>query len=60
MFSYFKEPAYCVPKQCKRVPFSSASSPAFVIGGVLDDSHSNRDEMEFWCGFYLHFLYGQG
>jgi hypothetical protein len=34
--------------------------PTFVVGGVFDDSHSNRSEVESWCGFDLHFLYGQG
>jgi hypothetical protein len=27
-----------------RVPFSPASSPTFVVGGVLDGSYSNRSE----------------
>jgi hypothetical protein len=43
-----------------RVRFSPASSPTFVVGGVLDDSHSNMGEVESWHGFDLHFLYGQG
>jgi hypothetical protein len=47
-------------QQCMRVPFSSASSPAFVVVGVLDDGYSNRGEVESYCGFDLHFLYGQG
>jgi hypothetical protein len=47
-------------QQCMRVPFSSASSPGFVVCGVLDDSHSNRDEVESECGIDLHFFYGQG
>jgi hypothetical protein len=29
-----------------RVPFSPASSPAFVVGGVFDDGYSNRGEVE--------------
>jgi hypothetical protein len=43
-----------------RVPFFPASSPTFVVGGVLDDSYFNRSEVEPLCGFDLHFLYGQG
>jgi hypothetical protein len=43
-----------------RVPFSPASSPTYVVGGVLDASYSKRGEMESRCGFDLHFLYGQG
>jgi hypothetical protein len=31
-------------QQCKRVPFSPASSP--VVGGVADDGYSNRGEVE--------------
>jgi hypothetical protein len=29
-----------------------------VVGGVADDGYSNRDEVESYCGFDLHFLYG--
>jgi hypothetical protein len=29
-----------------RIPFSPAFSPAFVVVGVLDDSYSNRGEVE--------------
>jgi hypothetical protein len=43
-----------------RVPFSPASSPTFVVGGLFDDGYSNRSEMESLCGFDFHFLYGQG
>jgi hypothetical protein len=38
--------------------FFPASLPTFVVGGVLDASHSNRGEVESKCGFDLHFLYG--
>jgi hypothetical protein len=33
-------------QQCMRVPFSPASSPTPVVGGVADDSYSNRGEVE--------------
>jgi hypothetical protein len=33
-------------QQCKRVPFSPESSPTPVVGGVADDSYSNRGEVE--------------
>jgi hypothetical protein len=33
-------------QQYIRVPFSPASSPTFVVGGILDDSYPNRSEME--------------
>jgi hypothetical protein len=32
-------------QQCMRVPFSSASSPTFVVGGILDGNYSNRSEV---------------
>jgi hypothetical protein len=37
--------------------FFSTSSPTPVVGGVFDDGYSNRGEVEFLCGFDLHFLY---
>jgi hypothetical protein len=37
--------------------FFPTSSPTPVGGGVLDDGYSNRGEVEFLCGFDLHFLY---
>jgi hypothetical protein len=40
--------------------FFSASLPTFVVIVVLDDRYSNRNEVESYCGFDLHFLYGQG
>jgi hypothetical protein len=33
-------------QQCKRVPFSLASSPTPVVRGVADDGYSNRGEVE--------------
>jgi hypothetical protein len=33
-------------QQCKRVPFSPASSPTPVGGGIFDDGYSNRGEVE--------------
>jgi hypothetical protein len=33
-------------QQCIKVPFPPSSSPAFGGGGVLDDSHSKRGEVE--------------
>jgi hypothetical protein len=42
-----------------KVPFSSASLPAFVDGGVLDGSYSGRSKMDSSCDFDLHFLYSQ-
>jgi hypothetical protein len=38
--------------------FFPTSSPTPVGGGVFDDSYSNMGEVESWCGFDLHFLYG--
>jgi hypothetical protein len=43
-----------------RVPFAPASLSIFVVGGIFDNSYSNRSEIEVLCGFDLHFLYGQG
>jgi hypothetical protein len=36
-----------------RVLFSPTYLATFVVGGVLDDSYSNRSEVD---GFDLHFL----
>jgi hypothetical protein len=36
---------------------TSLATP-IVVGGVFDDGYSNRGEVESWCGFDLHFLYG--
>jgi hypothetical protein len=38
--------------------FSPTSLPTFVVG-ILDGSHSNRSEVESYCGFDLHFIYAQ-
>jgi hypothetical protein len=35
--------------------FFPTSLTTFVVGCVLDDSHSNRSEIESWCRFNLHF-----
>jgi hypothetical protein len=34
------------------------SLPTPIVGGVFDDSYSNKGQVESWCGFDLHFLYG--
>jgi hypothetical protein len=70
MFHFFKKPPYFFPKWLNQLSFLPAvykgsfphltSSPTFVGGDVFDDSYSNRSEVEFYCGFDLHFLYGQG
>jgi hypothetical protein len=39
-------PTVVFHQQRMRVPFSPASLPTFVVGGVFDDSYSNRSEME--------------
>jgi hypothetical protein len=33
-------------QQCVKIPLSPASSPIFAVGGVLNDSYSNRSEAE--------------
>jgi hypothetical protein len=33
-------------QQCMRVPLPPSSLATFVDGGVLDDGHSNRGEVE--------------
>ena len=43
-------------QQCKRVPFSSTPSPAFIVCRLFDSSHSDWREMVPHCGFDLHFL----
>ena len=42
-------------KQCKRVPFVSAPSPAFTVCRLFDSNHSDPCEMVPHCGFDLHF-----
>ena len=42
-------------QQCKRVPFSSTSFPAFIACRLLDSSHSDWHEVVPHCGFDLHF-----
>jgi hypothetical protein len=42
------------------ISFSPEALPTFVVGDVLDGNHSNRSEIESYCGFDLHFFYGQG
>jgi hypothetical protein len=49
----FKKPPYCFPKWLHYLTFPpiessffSASSPTFVVGSDLDDSYSNRSEVE--------------
>ena len=41
-------------QQCTRVPLFSTSLPTFVIR-VSDDSHFDRCEVLYHCGFDLHF-----
>jgi hypothetical protein len=40
--------------------FSPTSLPAFVVLGVIDDSHSECSEVKSRGHIDLHFLYGQG
>ena len=42
-------------QQCKRVPFSSSASPAFISCRLLDNSHPDWRVMVPHCGFDLHF-----
>jgi hypothetical protein len=44
---------------CIRVPSFLASSPAFVVVYVIDDSHSDWGEVKSQSWFDFHFLYGQ-
>jgi hypothetical protein len=55
MFSFFKKPPYCFPKWLHQLTFPPAvyegsffptSLPTFVVGGVFDDSYSNKSEVE--------------
>jgi hypothetical protein len=46
-------------KQCIEGSFFPTSLPAFIVAVAFDDSYSNRDEVKSYCGFHLHFLYGQ-
>ena len=42
-------------QQCKRVPFFSTPSQAFIVCRLFDSSHSDQCEMVPHCGFDLHF-----
>ena len=42
-------------QQCKRVSFSPAPSPAFIVCRLFDSSHSDWHVMVPHCGFDLHF-----
>ena len=42
-------------QQCKRVPFSPHSSPAFIICRFFDDGHSDQWEVISHCSFNLRF-----
>ena len=42
-------------QQCKRVPFFSTSSPAFIICRFFDDGPSDWYEVVSHCSFDLHF-----
>ena len=43
------------PPTMHRGSLLSTFSPPFVICVVLDDSHSDRYEVMYYCGFNLHF-----
>ena len=47
-------------QQCKRVPFFSTPSPAFIVYRHFDGSHSDWREMVPHCGFDLHFSDHEG
>ena len=42
-------------QQCKRVPFFSTSSPAFIICRFFDDGHSDWYDVIPHCSFDFHF-----
>ena len=42
-------------QQCKKVPFFSTPSQAFIVCRLFDSSHSDQCEMVPQCGFDLHF-----
>ena len=42
-------------QQCKRVPFFSTLSPAFIVCRLFDGSHSDWQEIVPHCGFDLRF-----
>ena len=42
-------------QQCKTVPFSPHSSPAFIVCRLFDDGHSDQCEVISHCSFDLHF-----
>jgi hypothetical protein len=59
VFSIVVVLAYIPTSSARSFIFFPASSPTFVVGGVLDSSYSNGSEMKSYHGFDLHFLYGQ-
>ena len=54
LFSTVAVPIY-IPKNSVQCSIFSISSPTFVICGVFGNSHSDRHELIFHCGFDLHF-----
>ena len=42
-------------QQCKKIPFSSTPSPAFIVCRLFDGSHSDQHGMVPHCGFDVHF-----
>jgi hypothetical protein len=46
------------PPEVYEGSFFPTFSPTCVVGVVFDDCYSNRDEVESYCSFGLHFLYG--
>ena len=46
-------PSYILTKSVLGFHFST-SLPVFVICGLFDDSHSDRCEVIFHCGFDFH------
>ena len=60
LYFQFKEPLYCFPEwKCpssvQEGSLLSTPSPAFVVCGFFDDSHSDWYEIISHCSFNLHF-----
>ena len=44
-----------IPPKVQECSFVSTPSPAFIVGRLFDDGHSDWYEVIYHCGFGLHF-----
>ena len=66
VFLIFEDPPYCFlwwlhqltfPSTGLKDSLFSTSSPTLIVSCLFDDSDSERYEVLFHCGFYVHLSY---